>query len=167
MKTTLLSAFSVLIIWNCLAQKNEVKTVSRNNMNVSWHFEDGRVFLEMEAPTQGWITIGFNTHSGIENAYLLMGNVVSGKANVVEHYTLSPGNYKSIASLGAIIQVSDVEGLQTSDKTILKFSLPVKANSKFQKELSEGKFYHLSLAYSREDNFQHHSIMRTSVQVKL
>jgi len=79
-------------------------------MKVSWSFVNDRIYFEMSLPTDGWVTIGFNTHTGTKGAYLLMGNVVNGKPNLVEHYTLNPGNYKPIKSLGETTQVRDVEG---------------------------------------------------------
>ena len=55
----------------------------------------------MKAPTDGWIAVGFNTHSGIKGAYLLMGNIINKKVNLIEHYTISPGKYSAISKLGA------------------------------------------------------------------
>lgn len=160
---TLILAFSM----GCTAQKDSDKTISKNNMKVSWHYESGRILFEMMAPNDGWVTIGFNTTSGTKGAYLLMGNIVKGKPNVVEHYTISPGNYKTLNSLGEAPQVKDIKGNENSLGTTLKFSLPLKAKNKYQKDLSEGSEYTMIIAYSQEDDFQHHSIMRTSVNVKL
>jgi len=152
---------------SCTAQENIDKTISKNKMKVSWQYKNGRIYFEMSAPTDGWITIGFNSTSGIEGAYLLMGNVEKGKPNVVEHYTINPGNYKTISSLGETPQVKDVSGDEKPNRTVLKFSLPIKVENQYQKDLSEGRAYTMIIAYSHEDDFQHHSIMRTSVNIKL
>ena len=149
------------------AQENEVKTLIKNEMTVSWYFKNDRIYFEMSAPTDGWVTIGFNTKTGITGAYLLMGNVINNKVTLVEHYTKSPGNYSPISRFGANPQVENAEGIEQSRKTIIKFSLPTTSSSKYQKDLSEGKEYYMIMAYSQEDDFQHHSIMRTSVNVKL
>lgn len=160
---TLILAFSM----GCLAQENSDKSISKNKMKVNWHYKNDRIHFEMSAPTDGWVTIGFNTTSGTKGAYLLMGNIINGKPNVEEHYTLSPGNYKTISSLEEIPQVKDAMGDENFNTTTLKFSLPTKAGNKYQKDLSEGNEYTMIIAYSQEDDFQHHSIMRTSVNVKL
>jgi len=151
----------------CQAQEVNMNTISKNGMKVSWRHTQDRVFFETSAPTDGWVTIGFNTHSGTKGAYLIMGNVVKGKVNIVEHYTLSHGNYKSVSALGASSQVKNIAGYQNTNTTILEFSLPIKPLSKYQKNLSKGKNYTIILAYSQEDDFLHHSIMRTSINVKL
>ena len=149
------------------AQNTYPKTVSKNNIKISWHFEKDRIYFEMSAPTDGWVTIGFNTTAGTKGAYLLMGNIVDSKASVVEHYTLSPGNYKTIESLGEVPQVSDVSGSEISSYTRLKFSLPLKSTSDYQKDLMVGTEYTMIIAYSREDDFQHHSTMRTAIDISL
>ena len=149
------------------AQGNSEKTISRNKMKVSWYYKADKIYFEMSAPTDGWVTIGFNTTSGTKGAYLLMGNVINSKPNVTEHYTLNPGNYKAITELGEKNQVSNVWGVESSSGTSIKFSLPVKPVNKYQKDMSEGNKYTMIIAYSQEDDFQHHSIMRTSVNIKL
>ena len=167
MKKNIIITVMIIINMGCNAQSSGEKAISKSNMNVSWHYVNDRIFFEMDAPTDGWVTIGFNTQSGTTGAYLLMGNIVSGKVNVVEHYTKSPGNYTPITKLGAKSQVENIEGIEKSNHTLIKFSLPIKALSKYQKDLSEGSKYTMIIAYSREDDFQHHSMMRTSANVKL
>lgn len=157
----------IIINIGCNAQKNISKIVSKNKMNVSWHFENERIYFEMSAPTDGWVTIGFNAQSETTGAYLLMGNIINGKVNVVEHFTESPGNYSPITKLGAESQVDNIEGIEKNNNTLINFSLPKKAFSKYQKDLLEGNEYTMIIAFSREDDFQHHSMMRTSEIVKL
>jgi hypothetical protein len=167
MKEIILILSVMLISNNSIAQQNTLKKISKNRMNVSWYYVNNKIFFEMSAPTNGWVTIGFNTKSGMVGAYLLMGNIINNKVTLVEHYTKSPGNYFPISKFGAISQVENVEGVEKSNNTTIKFSLPIKAFSKYQKDLTETKEYIMIIAYSQEDDFQHHSIMRTSINVKL
>ena len=170
MKTLKLASLVVctlLLTKNCKGQQINIKQIKKNNMQVSWHYQSNRIFFKMAAPTGGWVTIGFNTSAGTTGAYLLMGHVVKGKVEVVEHYTKSPGNYKPITKFGATAHVKDVQGEQNGEHTIIEFSLPVIANSKYQRDLTEGLEYIMLIAYSQEDDFQHHSIMRTSTGIKL
>ncbi len=157
----------LMINMHCMAQQEIGKSITENDMNVNWHFENDRVYFEMSAPTNGWVAIGFNTHTVIKDSYLLMGNLIDNQPNVVEHYTVSPGNYKPISDLGESSRVKDVSGRQNDHKTTLKFSLPTKALSKYQRDLFKGSYYVMIMAYSREDDFQHHSMMRTSVKINL
>jgi hypothetical protein len=156
MKRTIVFLTLMLTNMACNAQLTEKKEVEKNNMNVSWHFENGRIYFEMTAPTDRWVTIGFNTKSAMDGAYLLMGNVINGKADLVEHYTTRSGNYAPITKHEAKPRVEDVGGNENSNSTTIRFSLPTKAFIKYQRELSEGKEYVMIIAYSQEDDFQYY-----------
>jgi len=166
-RQSLLFGISMVSLSACTAQEQKEKAVSESEMHVSWHYQKARIYFEMRAPTDGWVTIGFNTTNNMTGAYLLMGRVKNDEAEIVEHFTISQGNYKPVQALGAQTKVNHVEGVQKEKNTLLKFSLPVEANSEYQKNLSEGKKYVMILAYSLADDFQHHSIMRTSINVEL
>jgi hypothetical protein len=141
--------------------------IEKNGMVVTWQFEKDLIHFQMSAPTTGWVTIGFNESSTIKNAYLLMGRVLNGKTEVVEHFTLSPGKYKPITELGGKTMVNHISGQERAGTSTIKFSLPMGMLSKYQKQLIKDRKYHMIMAFSREDDFQHHSIMRTSVEVQL
>lgn len=151
----------------CSTQGQEPKKILKDGMTVSWYFDDTNIHFKMSAPTTGWVTVGFNETTEIKNAYLLMGHVTDGKANVVEHFTQSPGNYTPIENLGSPLQVRNVSGQENKGNTTINFTLPIDRPTAYQKELVQGKQYQMILAYSLEDDFQHHSIMRTSVDIQL
>ncbi|MGL4598653.1 MAG: DOMON domain-containing protein [Bacteroidia bacterium] len=158
---------AITLTVSCKAHPAGEKEVVKSGMRVRWHYKNERVFFEMSGPSSGWVAIAFNTGPDMTGAYLLMGRVVDGKAELVEHYTSAPGNYGPITMLGAEAQVADVDGSEKGEYTAVSFSLPVKALSKYQRDLNEGLSYTMTLAYSREDDFQHHSMMRTWVAVVL
>lgn len=164
---SLLFGMSLVSLSSLTAQKQTEKKISVNGMQVSWEFQQDRICFIMSAPTDGWVTIGFNETKNMTGAYLLMGRVKNAKSEVVEHFTISPGYYVTVDSLGGAAQIADVSGTQKGKNTLLRFSLPVEAKSKYQKNLSEGEKYIMILAYSRDDDYQHHSIMRTSIRVEL
>lgn len=148
-------------------QKPNMKEISKNNMTVKWEIEQGLIYFEMEATTEGWVAVGFSECSSLTGTYLLMGRVKDGKPEVVEHHTSKPGSYKPIVQYGIASQITNISGTETGNFTRLKFSIPIKATSKYHKELLTGSKWTLLMAYSLDDEFQHHSIMRTSVDIKL
>jgi len=168
MKYSILIMFLFIEVSMSLYGKQPNKnTIRKNGVTVSWKFSGDRVYFEMSAPTDGWVTIGFNTTSSIKNAYLLMGNVVNEKPSVIEHFTINSGNYSPVKDMGVEESVSSVEGYESEENTVIKFSLPVKATNIYARNLDKGKEYVMILAYSQSDDFQHHSIMRTSAKIKL
>lgn len=151
------------------AQKtNDTQQISQSGMDIAWEHRDGRVYFEISAPTAGWVTIGFNESAGLKGAWLLMGRVVNGKAELVEHHTIGPGNYKPVTELGGTATVQHVSGQESNGTTTLQFSVPARPGGKHQKVLRPGTHYPATIvAYSRHDDFQHHSIMRTTANIKL
>ena len=148
-------------------QKPDMKEISKNNMTVKWKIEKELIHFEMEAPTDGWVAIGFNENGALAGTYLIMGRVKNGEIEIVEHYTDRPSSYKSIIQYGIKSQLTNISGTETEYSTSLKFSIPMKAASRYHKELMSDTKWKLLMAYSLDDDFQHHSIMRTSVEIRL
>jgi len=142
------------------------KTIQKNGMSVTWYHLEDRIFFELEAPTSGWLTIGFNETNELTGAYLIMTRVYSTLPDVVEHHVISPGNYKPIEKLN-INQIADVEGEEIFNLSRIRFSLKADTQSNFRKSLIKGTYINMIMAYSRSDDFQHHSVMRTTVRVLL
>ncbi len=140
--------------------------VSKNGMNVSWTYKGDRIFFEMDAPTNGWVAIGFNQKQELSGTYWIMGAVKEGNVEVVEHYTISLGNYRPLTFLNDKAFVEDIYGEEKDGKTSLRFSVPIHAQSVYTKDLSEGQTYTMHMAFSRADDFQHHSMMRTLTRIK-
>lgn len=163
----LLYGFAVVLNSDKYNAYQQGNSVSKNGMEVSWKHESDRIRFEMSAPVTGWVTIGFNTTKGMAGCYLLMGRVKNEKVEVVEHYTQSPGEYYPISNKDVRSQLIILEGEEISNRTSISFSIPHRAQSKYQKNLFPNSEFVLVLAYSQEDDFQQHSIMRTSIPVKL
>lgn len=141
--------------------------VERNGMTVTIERSEERLHILMEAPTRGWIGIGFNESEELRGTYLLMGAVKGEKVIFEEHAVLSPGNYKTFRELGVKTSVEQAQGTEKDGYTAIRFELPIHSPTEHGKDLSAGTTYHLLMAFSREDDFQHHSMMRTSVPIKL
>ncbi len=141
--------------------------IKKNGMEVTWAIKEDKITFTMNAPTDGWIAIGFNDSENMTGAYLLMGNVINNQPHLVEHYTKSPGNYSPLTNYGVMSRVVDLSGSETVNSTTLEFSLPIHSSDSYSRDLTKGKSYTMTMAFSREDDFQHHSMMRTSVQIKL
>ncbi len=150
-----------------LQEQMASKSINKNGMTVSWSFNDERICFEMTAPTKGWIAIGFNESHELTNTYLIMGVVNNGKTTVKEHHVFEPGDYQSFVAIDEPESIYNVSGQQTNTQTTIKFTLPISSFFQYTKQLKQGAAFNMLLAYSLEKDFQHHSIMRTSINVKL
>ena len=165
LKTFPFILFTLLGFSNIKGQEN--KSITVEGMTVSWHHEHDRIHFTMEAPTTGWLAIGFNTSQNLSDTYLIMGRVQHNKTEVVEHYVIKPGVYQPIIELEGKPQVRDIKGSESNEISVISFSLPHDPACSFQKALNKNTPYHLLVAFSREDDFTHHSMMRTTTQIIL
>lgn len=155
---------------NCLftcAMLFAQQRVERNGMTVQWQYRDGRVHFEVTAPTHGWVAIGFSKTESIEGTYLLMGRVVGDRAEVVQHFTVRAGNYPPFSELGIWSTIAHISGEEKDGQTLVRFSLPVQAQSGYERNLGTGSIHYLHYAYSTSDDFNHHSRMRNQLNIKL
>ncbi|CAD5250518.1 MULTISPECIES: DOMON domain-containing protein [unclassified Imperialibacter] len=146
---------------------SQTNIIRKNGMEVIWAHQDDRVQFELKAPTTGWVAIGFNEADQLKNTYLIMGRVANNLATVKEHFVVEPGDYRPIETFGAPVLVDSIEGLESEDGTVIRFSLPIEAIDAYRKDLEPGKSYSLLMAFSLEDDFQHHSVMRTQTTIQL
>lgn len=160
-------AFMALLSIFYFPTQDDMKEISKNKMTVKWKIDQEFIHFDMEAPTDGWVAIGFNETASLAGTYLLMGRIRNGKAEIVEHYTNQPGSYKPIAAYGITNQVLSITGNEIGSNTRLRFTIPISAASKYHKDLLPDTNWSMLIAYSVADDFQHHSIMRTSVNIKL
>jgi hypothetical protein len=166
MKKYILSFISIFFF--CLSySQDKMTSINKNRMTVSWEFKNDRIYFEMIAPTYGWVAIGFNDSENTAGNYLIMGNVVNNKVTVEEHYTISPGNYQTFAKLNTSASLKNTNGEESLSKTTIRFSLPTTSSNKYAKDLKQNTEFILLIAYSQEDDFQHHSIMRTATKITL
>jgi hypothetical protein len=167
MKISLLSillyGFAITIPANyCMTGK-----VEKNNMLVRWKVQETTILMEVSAPTNGWVAIGFNTKEGLSGTNLIMACVKDGKVVVEDYYTKKPGDYKPILQLGGQNGISNIDGEEQTAFTKVTFELALNLKDGFHHTLKKDGEYYLLMAYSQSDNFQHHSIMRTSEKIKL
>jgi len=143
------------------------KEVSKNGMLIKWNIKSSEVIFKIFAPTNGWLAIGINTKEGLKGTNLIMGHVKNSKAYVEDQYIIEAGNHKRITSLGGQSMIKSYSGKENTTGTNLSISIPKDYKDKYHHSLKRGNEYYLLMAYSQEDDFGHHSIMRTSIKIIL
>ncbi len=156
-----------LIAISCSYNRMTMKTITKNNMTVSWEIRSDTLYVEAFAPTEGWVAIGLNTDDQLQGTNLIMGCVIKGEVFIEDHYIRRPGDHLPIISLGGKDALQHRTGKEDALGTTIRFQLPLKAVDKFHLHLEACKAYYLLMAYSQEDDFNHHSMMRTSVKIIL
>lgn len=144
-----------------------LKTIESGGMIMNWSVQEDHINIELLSPRQGWVAVGFNNSNALKGSMLLMARVRNGKAEVVEHYVIAAGNYQPAKVLGSSPIVTDISGSEDMTGTSISFKLPLDHSGPHHIALVEGRDYFVHLAYSLDDDFQHHSISRTLEQLTL
>ena len=144
----------------------EMNSITKNNMTVKWQVRDQHLYIKALAPTKGWVAVGLNKTTGLTGTNLIMGCVRNDKLTIDDRFIIGPGNHQSIKSLGGHYSLRHIEGSEHTH-TKISFELPLDSPDKFHQDLITGQPYYLLMAYSMEDGFDHHSIMRTGVKIIL
>lgn len=145
----------------------EWKQVEKNGMVVRWAIQQDRLHFEMTAPTRGWVAVGLNTKDQLEGTNLIMGAVEEEFYRIDDRYIVAPGNHRSMGELGSTDQIRNRYGKEDQTHTVVQFTIPTAAVDHYHQTLVAGKPYFLLMAYSAEDDFDHHSIMRTTIKINL
>lgn len=160
-KLTLL-LFTILQI---ILTENTMKQIDVNGMTIKWETKSDEVVFEVFAPTDGWIAIGFNSTNNIVGTNLIMGALRNNKSIVEDQYVVSMGVHKQIELIGGKTAINNFLCSEDKKGTTMKFRISKKQLDKFHYPLKERTKIWLICAYSEEDDFNHHSIMREHVEV--
>ncbi|MEZ4887976.1 MAG: DOMON domain-containing protein [Chitinophagales bacterium] len=148
------------------ANFNPVKQIEKNGMKICWQINGDKVDFEVFAPTKGWVAIGFNETSQLVGNNLIMGKVENG-ITVSDRYIVGFGDHQTVESMGGTNHLSNIEGKEDNSGTTIRFSINADSLDKYHYDLLKDKPFTLLIAYSQEDDFSHHSRMRTSIDIVL
>jgi DOMON domain len=136
-------------------------------MTFQWRFSKDHLQCKATAPADGWVAIGFNIKNELSGTNLIMGAVEQDYVTIDDRFIVKPGDHQSIIDLGGSEALLQRSGKEENGITTISFSIPFSVNDKFHHNLYEGKEYYVLMAFSQEDDFQHHSTMRTTIKIKL
>lgn len=163
--------FIMLLLYGQMAPMptnfHTMQKVEKNGMSVEWIIQEDQINFEVFAPEHGWVAIGFNPENRLPGTHLIMGKIEGGSCTISDRYIVNFGNHQAAKELGGKNHLSNIEGRECWKGTLLKFSIDKTPKDAFHYPLQQGKSYTLWIAYSESDDFQHHSSMRTSVEITL
>lgn len=151
-----------VFILSFLTPSNNKKVV--NGMEFRWQLRPQEILITLSAPTTGWLAVGFNNHSGLKGTNLIMACVENNDVRLEDQYIVRSGLHQTVTSLGGQSQTESISGTETTDSTLIRFRLHL-LNDEHHFKITAGTTYYVLLAYSRSDDFNHHSIMRETIPI--
>lgn len=146
-----------------------VKQYTDKDMTVSWSVEGETAEFTMEAPTTGWVSIGFNPSRAMKDAQFIIGYVENGTVFVRDDYGTGLFKHDADTNIGGADDLSNVSGEETEGKTRISFSFPLVSGDEYDADLIEGESFKLLLAYGPDgsDNYSSKHSARASAELQL
>ncbi|UTW63973.1 hypothetical protein KFE98_07485 [bacterium SCSIO 12741] len=160
---------SVIFGWQMHEQDlhKEYQQVISSGMVFRWKVENDSLRVKLRAPTSGWLAVGFNRQSGIVGSALIMGANRDGVSQVEEQFVIGPQQHPPVSKLGSATSIAEAICVEKNGVSEMTFCLPLQAQDKWHCDLQSSGPIYVALAYSREDDFDHHSAVRTEVKITL
>ncbi|MEL6182617.1 MAG: DOMON domain-containing protein [Myxococcota bacterium] len=144
--------------------------IERRGMRAGWDRQGDRLDVSLEAPTQGWVLIGFNTEQGLQGARLVFVHVrpqhhAQGEVHRTDLKRYPAPYHKPRTAIGGTNAITAVRGVEDTKGTRVSFSVPLDSGEPDDVVLRPGASMHVILAWSQSDDTNHHSAMRTAVDM--
>jgi len=126
------------------------------DIQIRYEWEGDSLYIQLQAPTQGWIAIGFNQQNDILGSDLLQFAVSDGQIHWEDQYVSAPQMHPPDERQNLrLIRFSE-----TADQTLVAFKIPANSGDPLDFVHHPHRPFWLIAAYSVSDDFQHHSIQR-------
>jgi len=126
---------------------------AENGMVLQWRVEDTRLHVILEAPTKGWVGIGFHPELKMQGANFIIGYVRGGDVVVTDHFGTRKDRHASDTKLKGSEDVVVIGGTEEGGKTTIEFSIPLVTDDPNDKPLVPGESTLVLLSYGSQDNF--------------
>ncbi|MEM9078443.1 MAG: DOMON domain-containing protein [Bacteroidota bacterium] len=118
---------------------------------------------QLNAPTNGWIGVGFNDKNSIVGSDLLLFNIVDGIPSCTDLFVKGIGSPVRDDKNGGKNTINLRGGIERKSYTSITFSIPLDSGDPNDFLLLPNKEAWLILAFSVNDDFEHHSRVRRHI----
>jgi len=133
--------------------------IEEENVRYEWGHSEERMHSRLQAPTEGWIAVGFNSQRKLKGTRFVIAETSSFPVRVEEHIALVPDHQK-VQDLDLLKTVDDVSGSYENGTSKLCFSLPHLFSDQPGLILTPNTQIYIMLAWSLAGEFNHHSAWR-------
>lgn len=130
-------------------------TITAGPMICNYQFVKDSIEFELEAPTLGWIGIGFNDSNVLSGSDWIQLAVVQGEVIFADQYFNTDRMPIRDEYIGGCPNVLLLDGQELKARTIVRFKIPIDSNDTYDFKHLDGQSLWLILAYSLEDDFSH------------
>ncbi len=129
-------------------------------MSFEYVVENDSVWVEIKALTYGWLAVGFNDKNEIVGSDLKMFCVKDGHLEAEDQFVRGFQLHPADSKIGGTNNIRRLKGWESEEGTRITFKIPLVSKDEYDYSHQLGANFWLILAYSIDDDFEHHSIMR-------
>lgn len=146
--------------------KDRAGSHALDGTNLDWSHSDGQLHVRFDAPTKGWIAVGFNENRRLKGTHFVIAAADGRIVRIEEHVALVP-DHKAVRDLGIPPALGNASVSLKENRSYLAFSLPHALPHRPELPLTPGSRVHMMLAWSHSPDFDHHSAWRRHVDIVL
>lgn len=139
---------------------------SSTGITVSWTNTEDKLFVALDSPGSGWVSIGFDPDTAMKGANFIFGYVTTEGTFARDEYGTGLFSHGPDTSSGGSDDIIEYAGSE-SGGTVFEFSIPLDSGDSQDKQLNSGSSYSCLLAYSGSDNFTTKHSNRGAVTITL
>lgn len=141
--------------------------ISSAGITLQWKVSGDSLEVILAAPSAGWVAVGFDPSSMMQDANLIIGYVNDGTVVVRDDFGTWFTSHESDEALGGTNDVTIRGGKESDDGTEISFVMPLDSGDRYDKSLQAGKSYSVLLAYGKDDNPSSMHAKKTKVNIEL
>lgn len=125
--------------------------IEKDSIRFEWRVSGESLECKVEAPTTGWIAVGFDPDRMMKGANIIIGYVNGGTTEIEDHFGTALTSHTRDTDLGGSRDIVIRGGDENGGTTTLEFIIPLNSGDPKDKTLEPGKEYTLILAYGRDN----------------
>jgi hypothetical protein len=130
------------------------KERTEKDIQLKWRTDAEFLYVEVKAPTTGWVGFGIDAEKEMLRANIIIGCVKDGVVLIEDHYGTAPRAHRLDTDLGGKDNLSEKGGEEADGATILRFRIPLDSGDTYDRPLEAGKEYEVLLAYGATDDLK-------------
>ena len=135
-----------------------------------WANDAEFLYAALEAPTGGWVSVGFDPENRMQGANYVFGYLQDGQVFVEDMYgarPAGPGSHPPDVELGGNNDILEYGGLEEGGATVIEFKIPLDSGDEYDKTLQPGSSYAVLLAWGAGDDFESYHGGRGAGEIRL
>jgi hypothetical protein len=128
-------------------------SVTSAGVTLKYKVDNTDLHCILSANTSGWIAVGFDPASMMQDANFIIGYVSSGSGFIRDDWGVSNTAHSSDISLGGTDDISLITASESGGLTELEFKIPLNSGDQYDSILELDQTYSILLARGNEDDY--------------